>query len=51
MIKLKNIPYLESSFHVDFKNGITIDFLCRNNGENGVDLYIKIRYLDEKSGN
>ena len=30
----KNLkPYLESSFHVDFKNGITIEFSCRNNGE------------------
>ena len=26
-------PYLESFFHVDLKNGITIAFLSRNNGE------------------
>ena len=27
--------YLESYNHVDFKNGITIEFSCRNNGEIG----------------
>ena len=26
-------PYLESSFHVAIRNGITIEFSCRNIGE------------------
>ena len=26
-------PYLESSFHVDFENGIKMEFSCRNNEE------------------
>ena len=32
-LKKKFEPYLESSFHVDFENGISIEFPCRINGE------------------
>ena len=31
--KQKLKPYLECSFHVNFKNGLSIKFSCRNDGE------------------
>ena len=37
-------PYLESSFHVDSRDSITIEFSCRNDGKNGVKVNVQIQY-------